>query len=60
MVSAVVVHEAGEDGITIQRALGVAADCIVDIEITDVADAKAGGARGAVDVADVMLAKLAG
>ncbi|MBO0678215.1 sensor domain-containing protein [Mycolicibacterium sp. S2-37] len=59
MVSAVVVHEAGEDGITLQRALGVAADCIVDIEITDVADAKAGGADDAVDIADVMLAKVA-
>lgn len=60
MVSAVVVHEAGDGGVTLQRALGVAADCIVDIEITDVADALAGGAHDAVDVADVMLGKLAG
>jgi hypothetical protein len=60
MVSAVVVHESGDSGITLQRALGVAADCIVDIEITDVADAKAAGARDAVDVAEVMLDKLSG
>lgn len=60
VLSAVVVHETGPDGLTIQRALGVAADCIVDIEITDVDDATAGGARGAVGVAGVMLGKLAG
>jgi hypothetical protein len=60
VVSAVVVHETGPAGLTIQRALGVAADCVVDIEITDVDDATTGGARGAVGVAGVMLGKLAG
>lgn len=62
VVSAVVRHETGAagDSPTIQRALGVAADCVVDIEITDVADAVAGGARGAVGVAGVMLGKVAG
>jgi hypothetical protein len=61
VVSAVVTHDTGTPGgLTIQRALGVAADCIVDIEITDVADAGTGTARGAVDVADLMLKKLAG
>ncbi|WP_422746249.1 sensor domain-containing protein [Mycobacterium sp. WMMD1722] len=60
LVSAVVVHDAGDAGVTLQRALGVADDCIVDIEITDVADALAGGAHDAVDVADVMLGKVAG
>ena len=33
VVSAVVMHD---DGQTIQRALGVASDCVVDVEITDV------------------------
>jgi PknH-like extracellular domain len=61
VVSAVVMHDTGSaDGLTIQRALGVAADCIVDVELTDVADAGTGSARGAVDVADLMLKKLAG
>lgn len=61
VVSAVVVHDAGATGgVTIQRALGVAADGIVDVEITDVAGAKGAGARHAVDVAGVMLAKLTG
>jgi hypothetical protein len=61
VVSAVVVHEAGQGtGRPIQRALGVAGDSIVDVEITDVADARSGGAGGAVDVAQVMLDKLTG
>lgn len=62
VLSAVVRHETGPagSGPTIQRALGIAADCVVDIEITDVADATTGGARGALGVAGVMLGKLAG
>ena len=51
VVSAVVLHD---DGSTIQRALGVASDCVVDIEITDAG----GGAQGAVQIADLMLQKV--
>jgi hypothetical protein len=53
VVSAVVMRDAGS---TVQRALGVAADCVVDVEITD-----AGGdanAAGAVAVAHLMLRKI--
>lgn len=53
VVSAVVLRDAGT---TIQRALGVAADSVVDVEITN-----AGRSEGAVDavaVADLMLQKL--
>lgn len=53
VVSAVVLHD---DGSTIQRALGVASDCVVDVEITDVDGS--GGARGAVAVANLMLQKI--
>jgi hypothetical protein len=53
VVSAVVLRD---DGSTIQRALGVASDCVVDVEITD-AD-RSGGARGAVAVANLMLQKI--
>jgi hypothetical protein len=53
VVSAVVLHD---DGSTIQRALGVASDCVVDVEITDVDHG--GGARGAVDIANLMLQKI--
>lgn len=61
LVSAVVVHEADQGGgIPIQRALGVAGDVIVDVEISDIAGARTGGAAGAVDVAEVMLHKLTG
>lgn len=61
VVSAVVVHEAaGGSGTPIQRALGVAGDAIVDVEITDLAGARSGGADGAVDVARIMLGKLTG
>jgi hypothetical protein len=52
VISAVVLHD---DGSMIQRALGVGSDCVVDVEITD-ADA-GGGARRAVDVANLMLRK---
>lgn len=61
VVSAVVVHEAGHGGgQPIQRALGVAGDSIVDVEVTDIAGARSGGAAGAVDVAVLMLDKLTG
>jgi hypothetical protein len=53
VVSAVVLHD---DGSTIQRALGVAVDCVVDVEIADVD--RGGGARGAVAVANLMLQKI--
>ena len=53
VLSAVVLHD---DGSTIQRALGVASDCVVDVEIAD-AD-RGGGARGAVAVANLMLQKI--
>ena len=53
VVSAVLLHD---DGSTIQRALGVAADCVVDVEIADVD--RGGGARGAVAVANLMLQKI--
>jgi hypothetical protein len=53
VVSAVVLHD---DGSMIQRALGVASDCVVDVEVTDVD--RGGGARGAVDVANLMLQKI--
>jgi PknH-like extracellular domain len=53
VVSAVVLHD---DGSTIQRALGVASDCVVDVEVTDVD--RGGGARGAVDIANLMLQKI--
>ncbi|MFS0897521.1 sensor domain-containing protein [Mycolicibacterium litorale] len=61
VVSAVVVHEAGQgSGMPIQRALGVAGDSIVDVEITDIAGARSAGAGAAVDVAALMLEKLTG
>jgi hypothetical protein len=52
-VSAVVMHDAGS---AIQRALGVAADCIVDVEITDANHVS--DAQGAVSVANLMLQKV--
>jgi hypothetical protein len=51
VISAVVLHD---DGSMIQRALGVGSDCVVDVEITD----NGGGARRAVDVANLMLRKI--
>jgi PknH-like extracellular domain len=53
VISAVVLHD---DGSTIQRALGVASDCVVDVEVTNVAGN--GGAAGAVGVANLMLQKI--
>jgi hypothetical protein len=54
MVSAVVMNDEGQ---TIQRALGVASDCIVDVEITNTSGSD-GGAPGAVRVANLMLQKI--
>jgi hypothetical protein len=58
IVSAVVLHD---NGSTIQRALGVASDCVVDVEVTNPANSPAGsggGAAGAVGVANLMLHKI--
>ena len=55
VISAVVLHD---DGSTIQRALGVAADCVVDVEITDAAGNTGDAAADAVAVANLMLAKI--
>jgi PknH-like extracellular domain len=54
-VMSAVVMQAGSGSPPIQRALGVASDCVVDIEITDAA-----GRNGnhAVDVASLMLQKI--
>jgi PknH-like extracellular domain len=53
IVSAVVLNDEGQ---TVQRALGLASDCVVDVEITDVG----GGAdtHGAVGVSNLMLKKV--
>jgi PknH-like extracellular domain len=56
VMSAVVMQEAGGSGSPpMQRALGVASDCVVDVDITDAA-----GSSGnhAVDVANLMLQKI--
>ncbi|OBF96162.1 LppR [Mycolicibacterium flavescens] len=55
IVSAVVMQDAGS---TVQRALGVAGDCIVEVEITDVAGPSPTGARHATAVADLMMDKI--
>jgi hypothetical protein len=62
IVSAVVIDGAGGSGSsTIQRALGVAADCVVDVEITNLGGSSGtGGARDAVSVANLMLDKIVG
>ena len=54
-VSAVVLHD---DGSTIQRALGVVSDCVVDVEVTNPSGAGDGGAQGAVRVANLMIQKI--
>jgi PknH-like extracellular domain len=57
IVSAIVIQEASGSGSPpIQRALGVASDCVVDVDITDVGGA--GGAKSAVGVANLMLNKI--
>ncbi len=53
MVSAMVMHDAGS---MTQRALGVAADCVVDVEVTDANNL--GGPDGASRVASLMLEKV--
>ena len=59
VVSAVVTHAGGPKSVSIQRALGVAADCIVDVEVTDFGpDGGNGDADDAVDVANLMLDKI--
>lgn len=55
VVSAVVLHD---DGSTIQRALGVASDCVVDVEVTNIAGNSGSGAQGAAGVANLMLQKI--
>jgi PknH-like extracellular domain len=55
VVSAVVLHD---DGSTIQRALGVASDCVVDVEVTNIAGDSGSGAPGAAGVANLMLQKI--
>jgi hypothetical protein len=54
IVSAVVMRDAGT---TVQRALGVTSDGVVDVEITDVGGT---GAQAAVMVANLMLQKIGG
>ncbi len=60
IVSAVVTHDAGgPKSVSIQRALGVAADCIVDVEVTDFgADGGEVDANDAVDIVNLMLDKV--
>jgi hypothetical protein len=55
IVSAVVLHG---DGSTIQRAVGVASDCVVDVEVTNPPGVTGGDAVGAVGVANLMLQKI--
>jgi hypothetical protein len=55
IVSAVVLHN---DGSTVQRALGVASDCVVDVEVTNPPKVTGGDAAGAVGVANLMLQKI--
>ena len=55
ITSAVVLHD---DGSTIQRALGVASDCVVDVEVTNPPGATGNSAAGAVGVANLMLQKI--
>jgi hypothetical protein len=55
IVSAIVLHD---NGSTIQRALGVASDCVVDVEVTNPPAASGGNAAGAVGVATLMLQKV--
>ncbi|MBE1549055.1 hypothetical protein GGC64_003079 [Mycobacterium sp. OAS707] len=55
MVSAIVLHD---NGSTIQRALGVTSDCVVDVEVTNPPAVNGGNAAGAVGVANLMLQKI--
>ncbi len=59
VLSAVVTHDAGRPTeVTVQRALGMVADCVVDVEVTDDAGDGAGHNRAA-ELAELMLAKVA-
>ena len=55
IVSAVVLHD---NGSTIQRAIGVATDCVVDVEVTNPAGDSGTSASGGVGVANRMLQKI--
>jgi PknH-like extracellular domain len=56
VISAVVLHD---DGSTIQRALGLASDCVVDVEVKNPSNDNSGGtAAGAVGVANLMMQKI--
>lgn len=57
VISATVLHAASGSGAAgVSRAMGLAGDCIVDVEITD--PRGRGGARPAADVAELMLDKI--
>ena len=55
IVSAVVLHDKGS---TIQRAIGVASDCVVDVEVTNPAGDSGTSVSGGVSVANRMLQKI--
>ena len=55
IVSAVVLHD---NGSTIQRAIGVATDCVVDVEVTNPAGDSGTSVSGGVGVANRMLQKI--
>lgn len=55
IVSAVVLHN---DGSVVQRALAMVADCVVDVEVSDLTGPGADGAADAVAVAHLMLRKI--
>ena len=55
IVSAVVLRATGS---TVQRAIGVASDCVVDVEVTNPQGVTGGDAAGAVGVANLMLQKI--
>ena len=55
IVSAVVLHD---NGSTVQRAIGVASDCIVDVEVTNPAGDSGTSVSGGVGVANRMLQKI--
>jgi hypothetical protein len=55
IVSAIVMHDAGS---TVQRALGVASDCVVDVEVSTAGGDSGNSAAGAVKVANLMVQKI--
>jgi hypothetical protein len=48
-------HDAGS---TVQRALGVASDCVVDVEVSTAGGDSGNSAAGAVKVANLMVQKI--